>query len=131
MGKGIRYHAALGLALQAIIANGVGGVQRLLQVPRLQPVQPLLGVVGPDPGIAVGLQFQAYRQPGGTLGGNTTAARRFHLADWDGNISRKLNALESIYQKIEGRVDSMRMQLMELIIVLLILFEIVLPWVRR
>jgi hypothetical protein len=59
------------------------------------------------------------------------AARRFHLAEWDGNITRKLNALESVHQKIEGRVDSMRMQIMELIIVLLILFEIVLPWFRR
>jgi hypothetical protein len=59
------------------------------------------------------------------------AATRFHLADWDGNITRKLNAMESIYQKIEDRVDSMRMQLMELIIVLLILFEVIAPWLRN
>ena len=58
------------------------------------------------------------------------AARRFHLSDWDGNITRKLNTLGSIYQKIEGRVDALRNQLLELIIVLLIVFEIVLPWVK-
>ena len=58
------------------------------------------------------------------------AERRYRLADWDGNISRKLNTLGSINQKIEGQVDSVRNQLVELIIVLLIVFEIVLPWVQ-
>lgn len=59
------------------------------------------------------------------------AVRRFHLLDWDKSINKKLSTLESIYQKLEDKIDSSRMQVMELIIVLLILYEIVapfLPW---
>ncbi len=57
------------------------------------------------------------------------AARRFYLKDWDRNISRKLATLESIYQKLEDKIDSLRMQVMEFIIVILILFEIVMPFI--
>ena len=58
------------------------------------------------------------------------AARRFHLADWDGNLVRKLNTLESIYEKLQDQMESARMQLMEFTIVILILFEIVWPWIQ-
>lgn len=67
MGEGIRHHHAAALALQAIVADGVGGVQGFLDVARLQPVQPLLCTVGPDPGEAVRLQFLAYRRAVGAL----------------------------------------------------------------
>ncbi|MDR6357907.1 hypothetical protein Q3H58_004578 [Pseudomonas psychrotolerans] len=74
------------LALQAIVTDGIGRVQGLFQVARFQPVQPLLGVVGPDAGVAVGLQLQADRQAGGTLGGDTPTPRRFHLARGTGEV---------------------------------------------
>ena len=57
------------------------------------------------------------------------AAERFFLANWDGNITRKLNALESIYQKLADMVGTTRSQILELVIILLILFEIVMPFI--
>lgn len=59
------------------------------------------------------------------------AVQRFHLSDWDGNITRKLNALESIYQKLADMVQATRSHILELIIILLILFEIVMPFVKH
>ena len=56
------------------------------------------------------------------------AARRLYLADWDRTITRKLGALESIYQKLEDMSDTMRMELLEIIIIVLILVSIILPF---
>jgi len=55
-------------------------------------------------------------------------AQRFHLADWDGSILRKLETLESIYQKISNRVVSRRMEVLEWIIIFLIAISIILPF---
>ncbi|GIX44206.1 MAG: hypothetical protein KatS3mg130_0614 [Candidatus Sumerlaea sp.] len=55
----------------------------------------------------------------------TNAAKRFHLADWDASILRKLSTLESIYEKITERVASQRMELLEWIIIVLIALSIV------
>ncbi len=55
----------------------------------------------------------------------TNAAKRFHLADWDASILRKLSTLESIYDKITERVASQRMELLEWIIIVLIALSIV------
>ncbi len=55
------------------------------------------------------------------------AARRLFLADWDRAIARKIEVLESIYQKLEDRSDAMRMELLELIIIVLIAVSILLP----
>ena len=52
----------LALLLQAVVANGVGGVQGFFDVARFQPVQALLGIMGPDPGQAIGLKFLAHQQ---------------------------------------------------------------------
>ena len=65
----LRHHAAGGELLQAIVADGRGGVQRLPRRlrdrarPRLCAARPGLGgLVTPDAGIAVGLQLEAHRQ---------------------------------------------------------------------
>ena len=57
------------------------------------------------------------------------AAERFHLADWDGSILRKLETLEGIYQKMSDRIVSRRMEVLEWIIILLIAVSILLPFV--
>ncbi len=57
------------------------------------------------------------------------AATRFHLADWDASILRKLQTLDSIYQKLADRAAARRMELLEWIIILLIALSIVLPFV--
>lgn len=55
------------------------------------------------------------------------AARRFHLAEWDATISRKLATLESIYQKVSDRAATRRMEVLEWIIIILIAVSILLP----
>ena len=61
MGKGVRHHLAAGLFLQAVITDGVGGVQRFFNIPRLQPVMPALAVEGPYARQAVGLQLLTHQ----------------------------------------------------------------------
>src|SRR4051812_14947283 len=60
VGERFRHDAALRLLLQAIVADGRGGVERLFQVARLQLLH-RAGVVAPDPGIAIGLKLHANR----------------------------------------------------------------------
>ena len=54
---------------------------------------------------------------------------RFHLAEWDGSILRKLETLESIYQKMSDFASTRRMEVLEWIIILLITLSIVLPFI--
>ena len=56
--------------------------------------------------------------------------RRFHLDEWDASILRKLQTLESIYEKISDQASNRRMELLEWVIVLLIAFSIGLELVR-
>lgn len=58
------------------------------------------------------------------------AAHRLHLPDWDAAILRKLDTLESIYQKLADRRTNARMEALEWIIILLIAFEVVMSFVR-
>jgi hypothetical protein len=55
-------------------------------------------------------------------------AQRFHLADWDTSIIRKLETLQSIYQKLSDSVVTRRMEVLEWIIIVLIAISIVLPF---
>ena len=57
------------------------------------------------------------------------ASERFHLAEWDASILRKLETLESIYQKLSDQASSWRLEVLEWIIVVLIAIEIVLNFV--
>ena len=61
VGECVRYHCAMCLALQAIVSHGAGGVQRRLDVALLDDVLGAVGMIGPDTGEAVRLQFYAYR----------------------------------------------------------------------
>lgn len=51
-------------------------------------------------------------------------SERFHLAEWDASILRKLQTLESIYQKLSDFASTWRMELLEWIIIALIAVEI-------
>lgn len=53
------------------------------------------------------------------------AAARAHLAEWDAAILRKLDTAESIYQKLTQFETGRRMEILEIIIILLILVEVV------
>jgi hypothetical protein len=56
-------------------------------------------------------------------------AERFRLREWDASIQRKLQTIESIYGKLSDEAGARRMELLEWIIVLLIAFEIVWPFI--
>jgi hypothetical protein len=58
------------------------------------------------------------------------AAGRLHLAEWDASISRKLQAIESIYQKMADRGASRRMELLEWVVIVLIAVELALGLLR-
>jgi hypothetical protein len=53
-------------------------------------------------------------------------SQRFHLDDWGQSILRKLQTIESIYQKLSDRNANRRMEGLEWIIILLIALEVVL-----
>jgi hypothetical protein len=57
--------------------------------------------------------------------------RRFHLNEWDASILRKLQTLESIYEKISDQASNRRMEVLEWIIVLLIALSVALELVHR
>jgi hypothetical protein len=52
-------------------------------------------------------------------------SQRFHLETWDGSITRKLHALDSIYGKLTDRAATRRMEVLEWIIIVLIAVSIV------
>ena len=58
------------------------------------------------------------------------AADRMHLPDWDASILRKLETVESIYQKLHDQQANRRMETLEWIIILLIAFEVVMGFIR-
>jgi hypothetical protein len=54
------------------------------------------------------------------------ASRRFHLAEWDTSISRKLTTIDGIYAKMSDRAATRRMEMLEWIIILLFVVSIAL-----
>jgi hypothetical protein len=54
------------------------------------------------------------------------ASRRFHLAEWDVSISRKLQTIDGIYSKMTDRAATRRMEILEWIIIVLIAVSIAL-----
>lgn len=57
--------------------------------------------------------------------------RRFHLDEWDASILRKLQTLESIYEKISDQAANRRMEILEWVIIILIAISISLELLRR
>lgn len=55
--------------------------------------------------------------------------RRFHLDEWDQSILRKLETLESIYEKFSDLTAARRMEMLEWVIIFLIAFSIALEFV--
>jgi hypothetical protein len=53
------------------------------------------------------------------------ASAKFHLSEWNSSIRRKLDTLDSIYQKLSDGAAQRRSEILEIIIVALILVEVV------
>ncbi len=58
------------------------------------------------------------------------AAQRFHQGDWNAAILRKLEVMDSLYHKLEERQSRLRLEILEWIIIVLIAFEIVWPFIK-
>jgi hypothetical protein len=52
-------------------------------------------------------------------------SKRFHLAEWDASILRKLQTLESIYEKMADTAATRRLEVLEWIIILLTALSLV------
>lgn len=59
-----------------------------------------------------------------------TVSLRFHLAEWDTGITRKLDTIEGIYQKLTDRASTRRLEALEWIVIILIAVEIVLTLIH-
>ena len=55
-------------------------------------------------------------------------SQRFHSAEWDAGMLRKLQTLESIYGKMSDQATTRRMEVLEWIIIILIAISIILPF---
>jgi hypothetical protein len=55
------------------------------------------------------------------------AAQRFHLPEWNAGILRKLDTLESVYQKTFDRASARRMETLEWLIIALIALSMLIP----
>jgi len=56
------------------------------------------------------------------------AGEKLHLPEWDASVLRKLETLESVYQKMSDTKGTIRLETLEWIIILLILISILLPY---
>jgi hypothetical protein len=56
---------------------------------------------------------------------------RFHLDAWEKNIQRKLEVAEGVYQVVSDQAGSFRGEFLELTVVILILIEIILAFVKH
>ena len=53
------------------------------------------------------------------------ASKKFHLPDWNASILRKLDTLDSIYNKMSDRAAQKRSEFLEWVVIILIAFEVV------
>lgn len=56
---------------------------------------------------------------------------RFHLEQWGKNIQRSISVLESIYKSVSDQAATYRTEALEIIVVVLILVEVVLSFIRH
>jgi uncharacterized Rmd1/YagE family protein len=54
------------------------------------------------------------------------AAQRMRLPEWDASIARKLQTAESIYQRLSDQASTIRLEVLEWIIIVLIAVSILL-----
>ncbi|MBS1790597.1 MAG: hypothetical protein JST85_22960 [Acidobacteria bacterium] len=62
---------------------------------------------------------------------HSAAAKRFYLQEWETTISRKLEIVSDFYDLMTDRLHTAQSQTLEVIIVVLILVELILPLIGR
>lgn len=93
-----------------------GGEDGVGRVARLQADAALILEGATNPAKLIGDQYLArmYR----------VVAERFHLAEWEAAVDRKLHTVDSVYQKLSDRESSRRLEALEWIIIVLIAISI-------
>ncbi len=51
-------------------------------------------------------------------------AARFHLDDWEHSIQRSLEVVEGVYRVLSDQAATYRTELLEIVVIVLIVFEI-------
>ena len=92
VGEGVWNHVALGLLHQGVIANGGRRVKPRFDVAFFENVLFLLGMVGPDAGVIVGLEFEHH----GELLGIGPADPALHLGDLLAGAEQVLNVVADL-----------------------------------
>lgn len=62
---------------------------------------------------------------------HSAAAKRFYLQEWETTISRKMEIISDFYDLMNDRLHAVQSQTLEIIIVVLILVELILPLLGR
>jgi uncharacterized Rmd1/YagE family protein len=58
-------------------------------------------------------------------------AARFHLSQWEQNIRASLDVVEGAYQVVSDQSSAFRIELLEIIVIVLITIEIFMAFVRH
>src|SRR6185369_1328330 len=58
-------------------------------------------------------------------------ATRFHLETWEKSMQRKLEVAEGIYRVVAAQASHFRLEFLEVLVALLILFEIIMAFFRH
>ncbi|MFN0111230.1 MAG: hypothetical protein ACKVZH_20395 [Blastocatellia bacterium] len=61
---------------------------------------------------------------------HSAAAKRFYLQEWETTISRKLEIVSDFYDLMNDRLHTVQSQTLEIIVVILILVEVILPFIN-
>lgn len=101
----------------AALTTGKKGVANLAKVARLQVDSAILYEAVENALKLLGDQYLARVY--------SLASAKFHLSEWNSSIRRKLDTLDSIYQKLSDGAAQRRSEILELIIVALILVEVI------
>jgi len=59
------------------------------------------------------------------------AAGRFHLSQWASSIERKVRVLDSIHEKLANRATTLRLEVLEIVIIVLIAVSSIMPFVIK
>lgn len=58
------------------------------------------------------------------------SVRRFRINDWQQSISRKMSVLAQVSELLQGELNTRRAHMLEVIVIILIIFEIISPLIR-
>lgn len=114
---------ALDESHKALTSNKLGRFAKLHRISRLQVDSAILYEGVNNALKLLGDQFLARVY--------ALVSRRFHLADWDSSIIRKLQVIDSIYRKISDNEAQKRLEVLEWIIIILIAVSVALPFIVK